>query len=217
MRYVLPSGHIVEIYPKSGDSGSYSAFFVLVPDYDAGFSVNMAGTSVNRFELVAILADMIANSVVPALEAQAVAEAKTNLIGTYTSATTGLNSSLTLILNQTETDAPGLVISSWISNGTDVLSSLNVGPRPWRLVPTIRDPKGGKQAFRIVTATDAPSPQVPGQLFSGPGLETSDWVGVDSLTYGGIGIALFVFDIGTDGKATALSPAAFRTTLLRTD
>lgn len=50
-------------------------------------------------------------------------------------------------------------------------------------------------------------------LFSGPSFEAADWIYADVLTYGGVGATLFVFDVGCDGKATAISPAAFRMTL----
>lgn len=218
MRYVLPSGRITDIYTKSGDSGVYSSWLVLLPDYDAGFTILSSGSTPSRTQLAAVLADLVTNSVLPALEAQGAAEAECNFIGTYNSTTEGLNSSLTLVRSQNETSPPGLVVLSWISNGTDVLTALSetFGQAPWRLIPSISDAETGTAAFRLVAANDAPSPQVPGQLFSGPGYLHADWILLDAATYGGLGLGLFVFDVGSDGKALAVRPAAFRTTLKKT-
>ncbi|KAF2816589.1 beta-lactamase/transpeptidase-like protein [Mytilinidion resinicola] len=217
MRYVHPSGHITDIYPKSGNSGLYSTWMVLLPDYNAGFDVLVAGTSTSRYQATQLIADVVTNTILPALQAQAGVEAGRKFAGTYTSTTPGINSSLTVIYNQTAIAAPGLVVSSWISNGTDMLSGLRtaVGATPGRLLPTVANLETGQQAFRLVGSVDAPSARLPGQLFSGPGYLGADWIGVDDLTYGGLAVGLLVFDIGSDGTATAASPAAFRTTLRR--
>ena len=45
-----------------------------------------------------------------------------------------------------------------------------------------------------------------------------DWLEGDSPTYGGIGIGLFVFDLDeADGSAVAVSPAAWRIKLQKSD
>ena len=75
MRYVHPSGHVTDIYAKSGDSGLYSSWLVLIPEFDAGFSVMMAGSVETRFTVAATLADLVTNTIVPALQAQSVAVA----------------------------------------------------------------------------------------------------------------------------------------------
>ncbi|KAF8847193.1 hypothetical protein BDZ45DRAFT_755145 [Acephala macrosclerotiorum] len=73
----------------------------------------------------------------------------------------------------------------------------------------------GQIAFRAVLG----KVNVPPDDFIGPFPEmqatNSDWLMVDSLTYGGIGMSLFVFDVGEDDKATALTPAATRARLER--
>ncbi|CAK7209396.1 hypothetical protein SBRCBS47491_000427 [Sporothrix bragantina] len=223
-RYTLPNNKVVDLYTKSGDSGAYSAFLVLLPDYDLGFSLLSASSTLKlRFEVLAAIADVVAYTLVPAVDAQAAAEAMANFAGTYVSG----NSSLTLIVNQTSTapttlgglPGPGLVISNWTSNGMDVLTSqftTYTGPRPYRLVPSVPLP-ASRPSFRLLTKVDEPSAQLPisDKLFSGPGFLSSDWVAVDALTYGGIGTTLFQFDVGSDGKATAVSPVAFRETLLK--
>lgn len=218
-RYTNPSGVVTDLYTKSGDSGAYSAFLVLLPDYGAGFSLLSASTMPTRFDNLAGIADAVTEAVVPALAAEAGVEAAQRFAGTYSSNEAGLNTSLVLTVNQTESDAPGLVISSWISNGTNVLDTLTPSPGfpPWRLLPSISDTAHGKMAFRLVSGFDAPNAQPPvgPSLFSGRGFLIADWISADSVTYGGIGTTLFVFDIDCAGQATAVSPAAFRVKLER--
>ncbi|KAM0262803.1 hypothetical protein ACHAQJ_001597 [Trichoderma viride] len=211
-RFTHPSGVVTDLYCKSGDSGDYSAYFVMLPDYDAGFTILSSSSQLTRFFTLSALMDVIINSLIPSLAAQAAAEAKRCFTGIYNSTDPTLNSFLTLTMNQTETDAPGLLISSWVSNGTNVLESLapSTGPLPWRLLPSISDAAQGKMAFRLVTSLDAPSinSATDNKLFAK--FPLVDWVNVDATAYGGIATTLFVFDVTRDGIVTAVSPLAFR-------
>ncbi|KAL1888455.1 hypothetical protein Sste5346_009572 [Sporothrix stenoceras] len=223
-RYTLPNNKVVDLYTKSGDSGAYSAFFVLIPDYDLGFSLLSASSTLKlRFEILAAIADVVTYKLVPAIDAQAAYESTANFAGTYTLG----NSSLTLVVNQTSTSkpvngviaGPGLVISNWTSNGTDVLHSQLVkytGQLPYRLVPSVPEPSNNP-SFRMLTPIDEPSAQQPisDSLFSGPGFVSADWVSVDALTYGGIGTTLFEFELDDNRKAKSVTLSAFRETLLK--
>ncbi|KAK3380845.1 beta-lactamase/transpeptidase-like protein [Podospora didyma] len=216
IRHVSPSNNkITDLYTKSGDAGLYSSWLVLVPEHGFGFSVLSAGSAPSRFGVVAALADAVSQALVPALHRQAAAEAGWNLGGTYRG-TGGLNSTLVL---KTAEDAAGVVISSWVSNGTDVLPFLTAiaGPGPHRLLPSVDNDAHGQMAFRLVGAQDSPAsggPE-PGALFAAPGMATADWIVVDSSTYYGAGLSLFVFDVGRDGKATAVTMPAYRVKLPR--
>lgn len=223
MRYTHPdTGKVTDVYTKLGDSGKYSGFLVLIPDYGAGFSILSSGTATDGVGTVEEIVDVIIDAVLPALEAQAAAEAECNLGGVYKSTDATVNSSISLSLNQSAGAAPGLHITSWISNGTDLLHSgvkllENVlGPQPLRLVPSIQDVSGRQSSFWVVNANDAPNAPVgAGRLVSAPGSSYADWVSVDSPAYGGLAIKRLVFNLTDDGKATALSPTAFRIVLAR--
>jgi CubicO group peptidase (beta-lactamase class C family) len=222
LRYTHASGVITDIYTKLGDSGAYSGFIVLLPDYNAGFSILSGSISSMRFSVVTQIAEVITDSIVPALAAQAAKEADKKFAGVYNSTVPGLESSLTLSVNHTVGAAPGVVISSWTSNGTDVLAALpaRLGPGPYRLVPSISDSKSGTEAFRLVASLDAPIPlsaEAPKGLFTSMSYLAADWILLDSPTYGGIGISLFVFKIGSDGNVEEVRPEAFRVSLKRTD
>ncbi|RDW56576.1 hypothetical protein BP6252_14081 [Coleophoma cylindrospora] len=211
------SGVVTDIYTKLGDAGGYTGFVVLLPDYDAGFNVISTGSDLQQNSIVAsTIADLVVTTAISTLEAQAATEATRNFAGYYQSTSPDVQSSLTLALNESSSE-PGLFITSWTSNGTDMLPLLPVlfGSARVKLVPSITQP--GRAAFRAVAVQPkaAPGPF----SFVGPFLEMStvndDWLVVDDLTYGGVGVSLFVFEVGADGRATGVSPAATRAQLGR--
>lgn len=216
MRYTHPANDkVTDLYTKLGDAGDYSAFLVLIPDYQAGFNILASSTSGTRSTAMLEIADLVINTVLPALEGQAAAEAECSLGGVYTSAGP-VNSSISLVYNSSTSAAPGLHLNSWISNGTDVLQSGLLGPLPYRLVPSIEDVTGSKRAFWMVNANDAPNADVQtGRLASAPGFTHADWILVDSPAYGGNAVKRFVFDVADDGRATAVNNKAFRVKLDR--
>jgi hypothetical protein len=223
-RYVHPStSKVTDLYTKLGDSGAYGGALVVIPQYDAGFVMLDAysGSAVRSPAALAIL-DYVTNAVLPALEAQAEAEAKANYVGTYADA--ALNSSVTVTLNGT-----GLTITAWTFNGTDVLAGPLFGGKRPRLEPSIpqQTPDGspGRVAFQASTVAQSqtltytaamqnPDSGVIG-TWTGFYATNGDFVYTDAARYGGVGRSLVVFDVDADGRATACSPAVDRVTLKR--
>lgn len=218
-RYTHLSGHVTDVYAKSGDSGDYSSFFILLPEYDCGFSIIFAASNSLRSTVITVVTDIIIDNILPALEAQAGSEAASRFAGTYTSTTVGLNSSVTVVYNQTGSSPPGLTLSSWTSNSTNMLTSLSryVGTTPFRLLPSIKNPVTGQQGFRLVGGSDAPSPQPAGKWLSAPGWAKGDWVLVDAILYGGVAPQLWEFAVDDKGNATLVNLPGLRTTLKRTN
>jgi hypothetical protein len=102
------------MYTKAGGTGLYATNFVLLPDYDAGFTVLARGSSAPLN--VEIISEIITAAFVPALEAAAKEEANTVYAGTY--GIRGTNMTI-------ETDEyPGLGILEWNMNGTSVFDIL---------------------------------------------------------------------------------------------
>lgn len=222
IRYADPStGEVTDIYTKLGDSGPYGGVTALVPDYGAGFSLLAAGTNDTlRSAIDHVILDLITEAILPALKAQAAAEATRNLVGTYVSTDPDLNSSVTISHNEStaEGSTSGLSISSWISNATDVLASpLFAGVKP-RLLPSILNQNGGAAGqLAFQASTNAVVRSTPGQIgwFTGFYAANFDWISVGQGTYGSIGVDLFVFDVDGEGRAVAVSPAATRARLVR--
>jgi hypothetical protein len=212
IRYVhKDTGRITDVYTKLGDSGAYGGYIILIPEYNAGFSI--LGANVNetqRGNAANTVMDMIFEQMMPALEAQAARDAEKKFAGHY-ECTSGLNSSLTVTLNETA----GLTISSWISNGTDMLQTFLPG-KTARLFPSIPDQGDGKVAFRessqIQTSTYVAAGVGP---FTGDYVTNLDWLSVDSFHYGNMAYDLFVFEVDKDGVATTANPAITRATLQR--
>jgi hypothetical protein len=113
----------------------------------------------------------------------------------------------------------GLSISSWISNGTDVLASPLFGGIKPRLLPSIPINSDGcwKVAFQISNKLQTASyTSVPGVgPFTGEYGTDMDWLVVDQAHYGGLGVNLFVFDVDERGNATAVSPVVTRLKLVK--
>ncbi|KAJ5663832.1 hypothetical protein N7507_004563 [Penicillium longicatenatum] len=227
LRYLNPAtGKVTDLYTKLGDSGSYGANIVLIPDYNAGFSILAASTGAERDVATNNILDSITNTILPALEAQAALEATKNYVGTYESTDSALNSSITVAFNQSSviTSKSGLSITRWISNGTDVLASDRfLGGRP-RLLLSIPKQTGdgqeGQVAFQVT-----PQPQLWSYFtsgaerldavgpFTGQYNTNYDWLVADSAHYAGLGMDLLVFGVDQSGNATSLRPAAQRVTL----
>ena len=223
-RYRHQSGHITDIYTKLGDSGNYGGYLALIPEYDAGFSILGASLQATRSAATQLVADVLTETMLPALESEARREAGKNIAGTYVSTTKGLNSSLTLALNQTVAGATGMIVTEWISNGTNFLANMKKvygsAYDPLRLLPSIPDSGSGKMAFQHSNTLD-PADEKAGVagvgLFTGNLALNTDWIVTDNRFYGGDSLTLFVFDVAADGKATAVTPAALRVKLARRD
>ena len=179
---------------------------MLIPDFDAGFNILSASSLKDRTAVAALLADLVAEQMLHALMTQAEAEAERNLVGTYTATIPGINTTLTVDLDQTAGAKPNLVIASFISNGTNVLLTTALGgASPVRLLPSIPESGTGEIAFRT-----SPYKEPGGGPFSRQLTVDSDWLFGDLGTYGGLLMGLFVFDLDGEGKATAVRPAVWR-------
>ncbi|KAJ5619849.1 hypothetical protein N7510_003833 [Penicillium lagena] len=198
----------IDLYTKSGDIGTYSSILALDPDHGVGFTILGAGA--NTHESLALAADLVSASLLPALEAAAKDQANSHFAGTYALST--LNSSITIITD----DGPGLVVSSWINNGTNMFTSYmalsgitDPSQLSIRLYPTsLTSP--GQISFRAV---------IPPQLRAGIGPFTSScisWVLVDGSVYGNVGIDEFLFNVDKNGDAVSISPRVLRTSYPKT-
>lgn len=210
------TSHVFDLYTKSGDVFSYSALFVLAPDYNIGFVV-MVAAATDSTSTVQYLSDTIAANIFPALEQTARAQAQKTFGETYTSMVAGVASNMTLT---TAAGQPGLLVESWYSNGTDFMEVIallygatTVGV-DIRLYPSGLEqqtsPTSKQVGFRMVIETKDTVPD--GGIFSE---DCQTWFSVDALVYGNVGVDEFVFNV-QNGTAVSVNPRALRATLRKT-
>ncbi|KAE9374293.1 beta-lactamase/transpeptidase-like protein [Stipitochalara longipes BDJ] len=204
------TSRIVDLYTKNGGIGAYESELVLVPDWNIGFVLLQAGTSPAIFTAFQYIEDII----FPAIETAARQEADIAYSGHYISTNSTLNSSITLATDEAH---PGLGVTSWISNGTDMF------PVAAALL-TLQDPNpsirlyatglkkeladGSSQASWRAVVESAPdtTSNFPTCLSS---------TGVDGVMYGTIALDDFVFTVGSDGIAKSIEPRVLRSSLNR--
>ena len=209
----LPTtNRLVDVYAKSGSLSPYTSLVALMPDWGIGFVVMVAGQATWD-----VLVELIAEIFLQAVEDAAREEADQIYSGTYVSTDPNLNSSLTIT---TDPLRPGLGISNFISNGTDLLQSyvdllganIPITDLSLRLYPTnliTQETNGDKKvAWRaLIEYTGGPAP--PPRVFD---IGCSSWGGADGLMYGSIAFDDFVFTIG-EGSAKSIEPRFFRVVL----
>ncbi|KAL2195545.1 beta-lactamase/transpeptidase-like protein [Corynascus similis CBS 632.67] len=213
-RVVVPYAngkHVVDAFNKAGSIGYYSSLLVLLPDYDAGFSVLIAGPQTpgnTNFNL----ADLLGTRLVPALEAAAREHADAKYGGEYADETGTASLRLT-----TQPDRPGLGVENWVRNGTDmgyIAVVLQGGYSPVnasvRLYPagleTVREDGSKRVAFKAVFE-DLNQPARPDSMFS---TDCGTWVSFTGVVYGTQPLDQFIFEIDAEGKVVSIESLALR-------
>jgi len=207
---------MVDSFNKAGRIGYYSSLMTLIPDYNIGFSILIAGPNIpgnTNFNL----ADILGPQLLPALEAAGREEAAAKLGGRYVDTKT--NSSLTLT---TQPDRPGLGIENWISNGTDmqlISVVLAAGYQPVapsiRLYPTgleTRRANGTKKVAFKAVYEDLNVPAKPDSMFS---TDCGTWVSFTSVTYGTHALDQWIVEEDKDGRVVSLECLALRTPMAK--
>lgn len=209
---IVPNRGVVDIFCKSGEFGAYHTYICLIPDYNIGFSTAVAGTGAHDW-----LDQLIAEILLPALDTTAKEQADAAYSGTY-KGPAGLNTSLTLTVDQ---DLPGLGVSEWINNGTDVRALLaglpggildgvlrgEVTKESIRILPTNleQDAEGGTQIAWRAFLTSSLLPEK-----HGPFSACGSWSSVDAIQYGDYVVDEILFTLGGDGKAIRVNPRVFK-------
>lgn len=202
-------------YQKAGMIADYSALMILLPDYDVGFTLLTAGDMpVNmNFDF----ADAMGGILLPAVH-EAATEQAGRFEGEY-GHVEGLNSSVTIAVDE----EPGLAVTSWISNGTDMaetavllhLSSAGpVTPRirlfPSGLETELED--GGKRIAFRATFEDEGGAAREGRLFS---TDCASWLTAGSIGWAARALDEFVFVVDGEGAVVSVEPVALRAVLVK--
>ncbi|KAF2203019.1 beta-lactamase/transpeptidase-like protein [Delitschia confertaspora ATCC 74209] len=209
---ILPdSKRPVNFITKGGGLPGYMSNIILLPEYNLGITILVAGSN----SLLEKIREVVTVELVRAAEKLATEQLRKRYEGTYISPDLDLNSSVTLVA-----DHRGLVVTSFISNGTDVLAfgfpKLGILPtdKPWyaQLAPTLlyKDPKNQSgELWRLLPVAE-------------PGDSEGIWDDLchsnyDLPTYAGLPINEFVL-WGEEGHQTDyLELTAFKVKLQRDD
>ena len=218
------NGRVVDAYTKQGNIGYWGTLLVLIPDFQVGFSVLGAcgpdpATNPSGGVQPAIIGDVIASTVFPALQKLAKQQAVDKYAGNYTApASLGINSTATLVAD----GLPGLNVAKWISNGTSLTTgsiglisgspanTISIRAYPSNLRSTAAN--GTSQVVFNLLA-------VPETSSGDSGFFTADcdtWLGIDSLEYGGVALVQIVFDLDASGKVTSMGSPALRLQMPKT-
>jgi hypothetical protein len=199
-----------DIYAKDGGLAMYGPLFILVPDLNFGVSflgINAAEPALTD-PIKYALSDLALAHFLPVVEDIAREQAAIKFAGTYRG---DANSSIVI-----ETDnQPGMRITQWVSNGTDILSLLGGGGPGVRTDARLwPNELYGEQDCQVgFTANFATLPRTAIVM---PVNTCFTWGDLDDPTYGNIGFGYVVFGLdASSGEATSIRLQALRATWKR--
>ncbi|KAH0847412.1 hypothetical protein AYO21_03681 [Fonsecaea monophora] len=220
------SGRVVDLYCKSGSTGAYNSWLILVPDFGIVIS-ELVAASEPASELPLRLADVVTAHTLRTISSR---QAQTRgLLGWYSSANvtnaTAGGSTLELTL---PSNGPGLEIRNWVSYGVDFLQVANDYSRvsgsgtlkSVRLYPAIIDRGGKELRYRAVFLTES-SPESGLSITHSKGIPrlfgqaTEAWDDVDQLTYGGQPLDEFIFKVGRESRVASVHVPGLRVTMAK--
>ncbi|KAH7393075.1 beta-lactamase/transpeptidase-like protein [Pyrenochaeta sp. MPI-SDFR-AT-0127] len=209
-RILKDSKRTVRLITKGGGLPGYTSIIILIPEYDLGVTILLAG----KPDFFPKIQEIVTVALVRAAEKLAIRQLEEHYAGTYSTTSSSLNSTVTL-----EADHRGLVVTEWISNSTDILKTgvlRGSTSKHWyaQIVPTLlyhnqKDRKG--EEWRVLV-TEERGEGIGGiwddfclTLIEGP-------------LYAGVGVNEVVFwDREKEGSFGTLELSGFRANLTRTE
>ena len=234
------SSRLTDLYTKNGGTNTYYCQFVLSPDHDVGFVVNIAGpTPLNggpddKMAIMQLINRMVTEALVPSMEMTALEQATANFAGTYiTNDNDGIPMEITIeggdgrlglgILNWTSTSTSShghrheedLLVNYWAAYNLVLPVNASLTGRPsLRLYPTGLSSKT-QVAFRGVWSAWQESNVYSADDTAAFTRACVAWGQVGEPTYGNVGLDDFVFDVDEHGVATAITARGVRRKLVR--
>jgi CubicO group peptidase (beta-lactamase class C family) len=206
-RVLKDSNRTIRVVSKSGGLPGYTSIIMTVPEYDLGITILIAGPG----KIFAKIQSIVLTTMIQVAEKIAIRQLSDRYAGTYSAADPELNSTVRLTA-----DHRGLVITTWISNGTDVFESPIVkdgAPEHYyaQLSPTLlyrdEETQQGEEWRAMFVEERGGGP--PDDFC------IDDW---DMSSYAGIPLnAVAFWDEQEDGQFGKLELSAFRVNLTRVD
>lgn len=208
-RILKDSKRTVRFITKGGGLPGYTSIIIIVPEYDLGITILLAG----KPDFFSKIQEIVTVAMVRAAERLAIRQLNERYAGTYATTSSSLNSTMTL-----KGDHRGLVVTKWISNGTDVLNAGLIKPftpNHWsaQLVPTLlyhneKDQTG--EEWRVLVAEERT--EGVGEIWDDFCLSV-----IEGPLYAGVGVNEVVFwDQEKEGIFKTLELRGFRASLTRT-
>ncbi|CAI6339432.1 unnamed protein product [Periconia digitata] len=200
----------IEVYTKLGGVGGYTAYLVLIPEFDITITINVSGNDANR--AITDLFPLLVKGLTKYADEVARKQALEKYAGTYKSSEGG-NSSLTLSLD----NGPGLKIGEFMMNGVPVVTALatlqkippQVANANARLYPTSKD--DGDES------TETWRMHVPRPLDAMDGfaeLNCATWTTLDPARFVGTPLEMMKLKVGGE-KGVEIELPAWRSTLVK--
>ncbi|KAK8055214.1 beta-lactamase/transpeptidase-like protein [Apiospora rasikravindrae] len=212
----------VTAFTKAGGVGDYSSLLTILPEFDLGITVMVAGPKTAGG--IWTMADYIGAVVLPAYDAATRDDANSRYAGQYV-ADRAVYPNLTSSIEVTTDPAkPGLGVSSWTSNGTDMVlvaqslqSGMSVPSDPGAgnsSTPAVRLyytglRSGPREAFKAVFEAQG-GPDNPGTGFS---TDCGTWIDYTGVTYAGMPLDEFIFESDEAGRVLSVKNLALNVTL----
>ncbi|KAL9615066.1 MAG: hypothetical protein Q9167_000489 [Letrouitia subvulpina] len=194
------------IISKAGNVRGYSSRFTLFPEYNVGLTVLVAGDG----RALTWIEEEILRTALPKIEDITRQQVYERYDGTYVASPgTGINSSVDLEVQ----GSSGLVVTSWISNGTDFRNTFATlwkegrgtkGPSRVQLTPS-RIRRG---SFGEVWHAQVVTENLPNNF-----LNTNLIEDIDAFVYASRAVEEFVFQHNEEGDVVGLRLPALRITL----
>lgn len=204
------SNRIQTIITKAGGLRGYTSQLLLMPEYNLGIVVLVAGDG----NALAWLREKLLKAFVPAVDGIARQQTAERFSGTYISADKHINSSISVDVQ----GSSGLVLTSWISNGTDFLATYiqmfqhvsgSAAPGKVQLTPSLT--KRGSSESDVWRAQF-----VQDELPAAAGVIDMRLItDVDTFTYASRSVEEFVFSMNPSGVASKVRLPGLRITLTK--
>jgi len=209
-RILEQSKRTVRFVTKSGGLPGYTSIIITVPEYDLGITILVAGPNA----ILSKIMDIVTVMIVQTAEKLAIQQMRNRYAGTYSASDSEVNSTATL-----KADHRGLVVTSFVSNGTVVFEApitkdVTTPPRYAQLSPTLlyrnEEEQQGEEWRALIFEARA---EGLGSIWDDFCVE--DW---EMSSYAGIPLNTAVFwDEQKDGHFETLELPAFRVNLTRVD
>jgi hypothetical protein len=202
--FLTPTPRPIDHYTKQGDIPGYSAVFILVPEYDIGAAILVAGE--NSYTTSIELFDAVEGEIVPKLDELARKQALRKHGGRYISRNSTGNATMELVVDS----GPGLKISKWSNLGKDMLvtfDNLLFGGNGTKLDARIY-PIAERERWRVVFEKDGPEGK---ETVTSTACRT--WETVDQVRYAGLPCDEVDFQVGEEGEIVGVSIQGLRSQL----